>query len=510
MAGVTPKGQQIATLVELHEVSKHFGGARALESFSVEIEGGSVHAFVGENGAGKSTLGKIIGGVISPDRGELFLRGASVRFHSPREALRHGIATIAQELAIVPELTAAENVFLGAEPRLSGVVRRKELRQRYRNLCDAVGFGVRPDAVAGQLRVAEQQQLEILRAIARDAEILVLDEPSAALSRNDVEKLHQAIRSLRARGRTIVLVSHLLGEVLEIADDVTVMRDGRRIRSGRAKDETESSLIEAMLGRSLDRTFPVKEPPAPRSPVLLSVRGLSAPGVGDVSLEVRAGEIVVLAGLVGAGRSELAEAIVGLRRAHGGKVEVAGRVIARRTPLRMLRAGLAMIPESRKEKGLLLGRSVTENAVLSILPKIGRAGYVSRRVERRRASSALEAVDVRAAHSGVAANALSGGNQQKLLFARVVLADPVVLIADEPTRGVDVGARRAIYELLVEFARQGRAVLLISSDIEEVLGIANRILVMRNGRVVAEFDGSSATEQDVLGAAFLEGEAVRT
>lgn len=492
--------------VELHEISKHFGGVRALESVSMRVEGGSVHALVGENGAGKSTLGRIIGGVIAPDHGTMSLRGELVRFRSPREALLQGVATIAQELAIVPELTAEQNVFLGVEPRVGGVVRRRELRRRYRDLCDSVGFGVPAEAVAGRLRTADQQKIEILRAIARDAELIVLDEPSAALGRGEIAHLHETIASLRARGRTIVLVSHFLGEVLEVADDVTVLRDGQVVRTASAVMESEDSLVQSMIGRVLDRPFPPKTAPRPDAPVVLSVRNLSAAGLDDVSIEVRAGEIVALAGLVGAGRTELAQAIVGMRKSKRGTVEIAGAPTGRRSPRRMLRNGLVMIPESRKEQGLLLGRSVSENTVLSVLPSLSRLSVVRRALEKQRASGALALVDVRAASNKMAAGALSGGNQQKVMFARILLCEPRVIVADEPTRGVDVGARRAIYELLVRLAGEGRGVLFISSDVEEVLGLANRVVVMRAGRVVAELDGATAREHDVLGAVFRDGE----
>jgi rhamnose transport system ATP-binding protein len=493
-----------AAHVELRGVSKHFGGARALQSVSVRIGAGSVHALVGENGAGKSTLGKIISGVVAPDHGELLVRGHVVHFKSPREALDHGVATIAQELAIVPELSAAENVFLGVEPRWHGYVRRRELRQKYSALSKSVGFHVPADSIAGHLRTADQQKLEILRAVARDAELIVMDEPSAALTRDEMRHLHEAIRSLRGRGRTVVLVSHLLSEVLELADDVTVLRDGRVVRTGPCANETEKTLIEAMLGRSLDATFPPKPAPPKGSPVVLSIKGLSAPGVTEASLEVHEGEIVGLAGLIGAGRTELAQAVVGWHRSHTGGVEVRGGAVARRSPRTMLRHGLAMIPESRKEQGLLLGRSVAENAVLSSLGAVSVFGYVRRRAERRVAEDVLAKVDVRSSSQDIAAGALSGGNQQKLLFARALLSGPKVLIADEPTRGVDIGARRAIYDLLVGLTADGLGVLLISSDVEEILGLSHRVLVMRAGCVVAELDGTTATEHDVLEAAFRE------
>jgi rhamnose transport system ATP-binding protein len=491
---------------ELSGIGKHFGATKALDDVWVRLLSGRVHVLVGENGAGKSTLGKIVGGVLTPDKGELSLRGKVVRFRSPLDALTHGIACIAQELAIVPELTAEQNVFLGAEPRRFWYVQRRELRRRYEALCDSAGFGVPPAAVVGRLRVAEQQKVEILRALARDAELLVLDEPSASLGRDDAAKLRMLIPSLRARGITVVLVSHFLDEVLEMADDVSILRDGRLVRTGPAAAETEDTLVEAMLGRILDRSLPERRPPASDAPAVLSVRDLRARGVSGVSFEVRAGEIVALAGLVGAGRTEVAQAIVGTRRTEGGEVVIAGSVLKRRTPRRLLARGVAMIPESRKEQGLVLDRSVRENAALSVLPTLSRLGYVRRGLERRRVASVLQRLDVRASSAEAGTKTLSGGNQQKLLFARVILSAPLVLVADEPTRGVDVGARRSIHELLIELAAEGKGILLISSDTEEVLAVAHRILVMQAGRIVAELDGKSATEEELVAASLLERE----
>ncbi|MGH8980488.1 MAG: sugar ABC transporter ATP-binding protein [Acidimicrobiales bacterium] len=505
-AARTADGEPSLPHFELRGVSKHFGATIALDRVSVTLRQGRVHAFVGENGAGKSTLGKIVGGVHAPDGGVLVLRGEPVRFRSPIDALAHGVASIAQELAIVPELTAEENVFLGAEPRRGPYVQRRQLRRRYEALCETAGFGVPPGAVVGSMRVAEQQKVEILRALARDAELLVLDEPSASLGRDDVAKLRLLIPTLRARGITLVLVSHFLEEVLELADDVSVLRDGHLVRTGPAATESEESLVEAMLGRSLNLSLLERRPPAPDAPALLSVRELRAHGVNGVSFEVRAGEVVALAGLVGAGRTEVAQAIVGTRRATGGDVLVDGVPLPRRTPRRLLVRGLAMIPESRKEEGLLLDRPVRENAALSVLPSLSRLGYVRRGLERRSVSQVMTRLDVRASGADAGTRTLSGGNQQKLLFARVILAAPSVLIADEPTRGVDVGARRSIHELLLELAGEGKGVLLISSDTEEVLAVSHRILVMQGGRIVAELDGATATEEDLVAASLLERE----
>jgi ribose transport system ATP-binding protein len=497
--------------VELRDVSKSFGGTHALAGVSLAIGHGSIHAMVGENGAGKSTLGKIISGVHSPDHGQLLLAGEPVRFRSPRDAISRGVILIAQELAIVPSLTVAENVFLGVEPRQAGFQNRRELRRRYTELAASVGFELDGDANVGRLRTADQQKVEILRALCRNAQLIVMDEPTAALSRPDAEALHLVVRQLARSGTTVVLVSHFLNEVLELADEVSILRDGRLVQTVAAAGQTEDSLLSAMLGRPLDAAFPPRRLVPAEAPVVLSVRGLTAPGVNDVSFDLRAGEILGLAGLVGAGRTELARAVYRANRVRAGTVSVmgpagpagaAGMVSVTGTPRTAMRAGLAMIPESRKEQGLLPGRSVVENVTLSSLAQVSRAGMVRPRPERRAVRDMLAKVDVRGGGQAVAASALSGGNQQKLLFARSLLRDPLVLIADEPTRGVDVGAKRAIYELLASLTGRGLGVLLISSDIEEILGLAHRVLVMRAGQIAAEFTGDAATEAAILGAAF--------
>jgi rhamnose transport system ATP-binding protein len=495
--------------VELRDISKSFGGTRALEGVSLTIGRGSIHALIGENGAGKSTLGKIIAGAHAPDAGPLQLAGEPVRFHSPRDAIGRGVILIAQELAIVGSLTVEQNVFLGVEPRKAGFQNRRELRRRYSELAASVGFELDGDANAGQLRTADQQKVEIMRALCRNAQLIVMDEPTAALSRDDVESLHTVIRQLARNGTTVVLVSHFLNEVLELADEVTILRDGRLVRTVPAAGQTEETLMAAMLGRPLDATFPAKRPAAADARVVLSVRELRAPGVSDVSFDLRAGEILGLAGLVGAGRTEVARAIYRANRVHSGSVSVlasgeAGEdmVVVTGTPRTAMRAGVLMIPESRKEQGLLLGRSVRENVSLSTLAQVSRAGMVQPGPERRTVRDVLSRVDARGSGQSLPASSLSGGNQQKLLFARSLLRDPRVLIADEPTRGVDVGAKRAIYDLLTSLTDGGLGVLLISSDVEEILGLAHRVLVMRGGRVVAELTGDDVTEAAVLGAAF--------
>ena len=492
--------------LELRELSKHFGGVRALDGVTLSVPKGSVHALVGENGAGKSTLGRIVAGALAPDGGAVRLDGSDVSFRSPREALDHGVAAIAQEPSIVPHLTVAQNVFLGTEPRNAGFIRRRRLDRAYAALAESAGFDLPGAMSAGRLRTSEQQKVEILRALSRDAQLIVMDEPTAALGAQETQHLHEIVLRLAAAGRTIVLISHFLGEVLELADDVTVLRDGRLVKTAPTADETEASLVEAMLGRSLTSTFPPKNAPADDAPVVLSVRGLSAPGVEAATFDLRAGEILGLAGLVGAGRTELARAIFGAARIASGEVVLGSGAALGRSPRRSLRAGLALIPESRKDDGLLFLRSSLENATLSRLGALSTAGVVRRRRERRAGRDVLERCGVRGASFSAPVSALSGGNQQKVLLARVLLCQPDVVIADEPTRGVDVGAKRAIYDFLTGLAEEGLGVLLISSELEEVIGLSHRVVVMRLGRLVSELAGDAITEDAILAAAFADAQ----
>ena len=489
--------------IELRGVGKSFGGTPVLQDIDLTITPGSVHGLVGENGAGKSTLSKIVAGLYTADEGTLVVDGDEVSFGSPREALDRGIAAIAQELALVPALTVAENVFLGREPRSFGFINRRRLRRAFVELAARAGFDLDPDRIVGTMRIADQQKVEILRALARGASVIIMDEPTAALSGHDTELLHGVVRQLAASGRTVVLVSHYLHEVLELCDDVTILRDGRLIRTAPAADETEATLIEGMLGRSLGSVFPDKVPVPADAEEVLVVRDLVAPGVNGVSFSVRAGEIVGLAGLVGAGRSEIAHAIFGAVPREGGTVTAGGRDLASPTIGAALRGGVFLIPESRKEQGLVLQRPIRENVTLSNLAELAPGGWIRSGAERREARTMLDAVTV-TGDERRAVSALSGGNQQKVLFARALQRARRVLIADEPTRGVDVGSRRSIYDLIVAQARAGIGVVVISSEVEEVLGLAHRILVVRGGRIVAEFEGAELTEENILTAAFAD------
>jgi len=491
------------THVELRRIAKRFGGVRALSEVDLRIARNSIHALVGENGAGKSTLGKILAGVERADDGELLVDGRSVAYRSPRDALLDGITIITQEPTLVPHRSVLENVFLGVESTAVGVVDERRNARRFAQLVAETGIELPPRRLARSLRVADQQKVEILRAIVRDARLIVMDEPTSALTLDESDRLFELVRRLQGFGTTIVYVSHFLAEVLQVADTVTVLRDGRVVRTAPAAEETPQRLVSAMLGRSVELTFPEKEPPAPDAPVVLSARGLSRPpAIQDVSLEIRAGEIVGLAGLVGSGRSEVARAIFGADRLDAGTVELDGKPLRLRSPRAAIRRGIVMLPEDRKTQGLLMLRSILDNVTLPHLDTVSTAGVVSSRAERRDAGRLVDSLDVRTRSKTARVSTLSGGNQQKVLFARWLFRTPKLFIADEPTRGVDVGAKLAIYDLLHGLAKKGIAVLLISSEHEELLGLAHRVLVMRAGHVVAEFDGGTMSEDAVLHAAF--------
>ena len=489
--------------VEFRGVSKSYGATVALHDVSLTVAAGEVHALVGENGAGKSTLGKVLAGIVSPDSGEVRLAGRPELLGSPRQALAAGVTMIAQELSLVPGLSVADNVFLGIEPHRGPWVRRREIRRAFEALVASSGIEVPAEAEVGSLRIGDQQKVEILRALARGARVVVMDEPTARLSRDETAVLLKTVRSLAGSGATIIFVSHFLDEVLGVADSVTIMRDAAVVRSGPARMETRSRLIEGMTGRPLDAMFPARQLPAPHAPKVLEVKGLTRQGsFEDVDLTVHEGEIVVLSGLVGSGRSEVLQAVYGYAPASSGAMSLRGAAYRPKSVRDALKAGMALIPESRKDLGLILGRSVADNITLPYLSDVERTGLVSLRREDAVARHRMATVGVKAASPRIEVATLSGGNQQKVLFARSLVRTPSLLLADEPTRGVDVGAKRSIYDLIAGLASEGMGVLVVSSEIEEVMGLAHRILVMHQGRLVAEFDGAHASEASVIAAAF--------
>ena len=484
-------------------VGKRFGATQALVDVSVDFQAGQVHALVGENGAGKSTLGGIVLGVYQPDEGRVFLDGAPLRLSGPAEAASLGLVGVAQELSLLPSMSVVDNIVLGSEEQTGLFVNDRANRRRVESLIDRHGLAVPLDARVGSLSVADQQKVEILRVLGRRSRLVVFDEPTARLASHEAVELRRTVRQLADQGVAVVYVSHFLHEVLSVADVITIMRDGKVVRTSPAHEETHDSLVEAMTGRTIGDVFPPKSPrPTDDAPVVVRVDKLSKAGhFADVSFCIRAGEIVGLAGLVGAGRSEVAHAVYGAIRPRTGIVEVAGTRLSGGVKGGLAK-GISLIPESRRHQGLVVGRSVRENTTLPHLRRF--AGWLGIRVKRERvvAEDACREAGVRAEGLSTPVRALSGGNQQKVLFARTMMGEPRLLIADEPTRGVDVGSKRAIYEVLGRLARSGCAILLISSEVEEVIKMSHRILVMRQGGVVAEFGGDNTTAADILTAAF--------
>ncbi|MDX6231422.1 MAG: ribose transport system ATP-binding protein [Nocardioidaceae bacterium] len=487
--------------MSLHGVCKSYDGVLALSGVDLEIEPATVHALVGANGAGKSTLGKIIAGAVSADEGHMMVGGRPVHFRSPADALREGVAIVQQEIALAPDLTVLQNVCLGVE--------RSRLRPKGpsdRDLFDSLllrtGFAIEPDAVVGGLRIAEQQKVSVLWALARRAQLIVFDEPTAALDRAEAAKLLETIKDLRAAGISIIYVSHFLDEVLDVADTITVLASGRHVWTQPRAGLHSADLVHGMLGQSLDAAFPQLGGVPDRSPVALLAEGLSDGGVlVSADIEVRQGEIHGIYGLVGSGRSEFAHAMAGASQPAAGTVRLNGHQGAFRSPRHAIEAGVVLLPENRKDQGLLLDQCQSWNATLAALPKLTPKGFIRARAEREAAIASLEAMSVTPLDLDAFVGGLSGGNQQKVLFAKCLSAAPKVLILDEPTRGVDIGAKRSIYDVIVKIAAAGTAVILISSEHDEVIRMSHRITVMRGGRTVAHFDKAEATATTLMRSA---------
>lgn len=496
-------GDSPSPIVELRGIGKRFGGIQALADLNLSVERGTIHGLVGENGAGKSTLGKIVSGVIRSDDGEMLVDGKRVSFGSPIDALASGITVVSQELALVLKRSVLDNVFLGVEDRRFGCIVERKIRQRFDTLTQRLGFHLDPDREVSTLGFADQKLVEIMRAIARNARLIIMDEPTTSLSSEKTERLLDIVRRLKETGTTIIYISHFLSEVLELVDTVTVLRNGRLIRTAPSSQETVDSLVEAMIGTSIEETFPPRADVSPNAPVVLSVEGLCRDrAFRNVSFQVRAGEILGLAGLVGSGRSEVAKAIFGACPRDAGVIRLGDQAIPLNSPRAAMKAGIALLPESRKLEGLVMRREVGFNVTLPHLRLLSNGPFVQRKQENTRVRRLLEELDVRPLDPDCQAANLSGGNQQKVLFAKWLFQAPQVFIADEPTTGVDVGAKRAIYKLLVSLAQKGMAVVLISSDLTEILNLSNKVVCLRLGRVVAEFEGPYITEHAVMHAIF--------
>jgi ribose transport system ATP-binding protein len=495
----SPPAPRIA--VSVQGVTKRFDGALALDDVSVDLYHGEVHALVGENGAGKSTLARIIAGIYLPDRGIVQVDGKTREFDGPYAAQQAGIAMVHQELNVIGTLSVAENVLMGVEPATAGWIRQSDLIATTRRYLDTIGLDVDPRAPAEELSIAQQQLVEIARVLALDAQVIIMDEPTSSLSTVDAAHLLDLVRSLREQGKTILLISHHLAEITAVADRVTVLRDGQLIATEPAAGLDESSLIRMIVGRDIERVYHTAGSAQSKEP-LLTVENLVAPGVRSASLSVHRGEILGVGGLVGSGRTELLLALFGAAPIQAGTLTLRGKPFRPKSPHDAIKAGLALVPESRKDDGLVLEASVEQNIELASLAAVSLAGWIVRSRSRSLAASYVDRLLIKTASIGTPVSSLSGGNQQKVVLAKNLATDPEILLLDEPTRGVDIGAKAEIHAIMRDLAATGRAIIMVTSVLPELLLGSDRIVVMRNGRTVGELEARHADEESLTRLAF--------
>ena len=485
-------------ILEMKNISKSFGGVDALRNVSFQCRPGTVHALVGENGAGKSTLIKILAGALLPDSGEIIFKGQKHQSFSTRKALNSGISVIYQELALVSQMTVAENIFLGREPRkYFGIVDKKRLKIEAKKLLKQLGFEVDMDMEVGGMTVAYQQMVEIAKALSKNADLIIMDEPSAILAGHELDKLFLIIESLKKRGVTIIYISHRLEEVFRIANEVTILKDGQLVGTKPIKDLSRGELVKMMVGRTLEEVFPVSLNQL-GNPVLQVDEISTKTILNQVSFNLREGEILGVAGMVGSGRTELARAIFGADPLTSGTIKIKGQDVVFKNPADAIRSKISLVPEDRKYHGLFTKLSILNNITLPILSKISRWGFTDKKqeneiVERERQ---IHSIDMTSGNQEV--QYLSGGNQQKVVLSKSLQTIPEVIIMDEPTRGVDVGAKFEIYQLIRQLNKDGIAILMISSELPEVLGLSDRILVMREGKIVAELTPNETNEEMII------------
>ena len=492
MAGNTP-------LLEMRGITKAFPGVQALSDVSFSLYAGEIHALVGENGAGKSTLMNILTGAVPKDAGTILLRGQPVEITDPRRAIELGIAIIHQELTLIPHLTVAQNIYLGREPRgrLPGTVDWAVLNRQAEELLARLGLDLQPTTLVAELSIAQRQMVEVAKALSLNADIIAMDEPTSALSEREVETLFGFIRQLRRQGVGLIYISHRIAEVFALADRVTVLRDGRHVGTAPVQAVDEAQIIHWMVGRPLGELYPKTSQPRPE--VVLKVEGLRRKSVlQDISFELHRGEILGLAGLVGAGRTDVVRALFGVDPVESGTIWLEGRQVRITSPQEAIRLGIGLVPEDRKAQGLFLGMAVRQNITITRLRDLSHLGWIDRRQQDGLARHYVEELRIRTPSLGQRLRHLSGGNQQKVVIARWLTLNPKVLLLDEPTRGVDVGAKVEIYALMSALAARGVGILMISSELPEILGVCDRILVMRGGRVVGEFNRSEATQDTIM------------
>ncbi|HCT9737071.1 TPA: sugar ABC transporter ATP-binding protein [Morganella morganii] len=485
-------------LLRVEGVRKAFGQVVALKNAQFSLKRGSIHALCGGNGAGKSTFLSILMGFIRPDAGEIYVKGRRCEFHQPIEALHAGIAIVQQELSSIPDLTVAENIWLGREPRRFGFVDFKQLNRQTAELLTDLHFDISPSEKMRNLSVAEQQLVEIAKALSHaNADIIIMDEPTSAIGEEDAQKIFDVITRLTEKGKGIIYVSHRLSEIFQIADTFTIFRDGTFITDGPLADITREKLIELIIGREIKDEFAKFNEPTDET--IMEVRELSRDDqVQDISLTLKKGEILGIYGLVGSGRSEFLDLIFGIEHADKGTIKIGDRFLDKHTPKDSINAGIAYVTEDRKDTGLMLGRSINENINIASFGAISTGGFIHDRKERARADDMITLFNVKTPDADQLVGNLSGGNQQKVVLGRWALIEPDVMLLDEPTRGVDVGAKKEIYKFMSEFALQGKGIVMVSSELSEIIGMSDRIIVFRDGRIAGELTAATATQTDLM------------
>ncbi|MFJ5760458.1 sugar ABC transporter ATP-binding protein [Neobacillus sp. NPDC093182] len=486
--------------LEMRDITKSFPGVKALDGVSFKVKKGSVHALMGENGAGKSTLMKILAGIYKPNQGELFLKGKKVEFNNPREALKYGISMIHQELSFISELTVADNIFLGREPCYgkSRVMNKKEQRKRVLELFHQYRIDLNPDKKMAALSVSDRQMVEIVKAISNHADIIVMDEPTSAITDREVEKLFEMINKLTSQGKSIIYISHKMDEIFKIADEITILRDGCFVDSKQAADLNQDMLISLMVGRELKNVYQTKT--AKSESVFIEVKNLTRKGsFENITFTVHKGEVMGIAGLVGAGRTEVVESIFGIHPPHSGEIYINRKKVVHKHPKHAINNGIALVTEDRKQTGLHLTGSVRDNISLVNLRNYSfLKNIISQKNENRVVDEQIQALKIKTPHRNMLVKNLSGGNQQKIVIAKWLLNNPDILILDEPTRGIDIGAKAEIYKIITDFTSSGKSVIVISSEMPELFGTCDRIVVMSEGRLTGEFTRKEFDQEKIM------------
>lgn len=492
----------LTPVIEMKGISKSFSGNRVLDQVDFQLLRGEIHALMGENGAGKSTLIKILTGIYERDAGQVFIKGKEVHFKNPKEAEQTGIAVIHQELNIIPYLTVYENMFLGNELTVGrfGITRDKEMKRKTKEYLNRLGIEIDPNTEAGNLSVGQQQMIEIARAVAANTEVLIMDEPTAALTDREIEALFKVISSLKEQGVGIVYISHRMEEIFQICDRISVLRDGKFIDSKEVAKTNFDEIVKLMVGRQLGERFPERDTKIGQE--RFRVENLTSKGsFENISFSIQQGEIVGVAGLMGAGRSEIMQAIFGYRSLDSGKMFIDGKEVTIKSPYEAIQAGIAFVTEDRKSQGLILDLSVRENLSITTLDKISSKSMISTKSEMSLVDEMIEKLHVKTSGREISVKSLSGGNQQKIVIGKWLGIDPKILILDEPTRGVDVGAKKEIYQLMNELTKQGVSIIMVSSELPEILGMSDRVLVIHEGKLASVLNKSEATQENIMQSA---------